>query len=73
MKPKEKAKKMLSYYYSYFKAANTKYDIKFLCKESALITVDEIILANPHSNPFNTYAESTMSYWQEVKREIQML
>ena len=44
MTPKEKAKKMLSYYYSYFKAANTKYSIKFLCKECALITVEEIIL-----------------------------
>jgi len=42
-----------------------------LSKQSALIVVDEIILANPHSNPFNTDVYSTMSYWQEVKQEIE--
>lgn len=42
-------------------------------KQYALIAVDEIICANPHSNPFNTDVYSTMSYWQEVKREIKKL
>ncbi len=42
-------------------------------KQSALIAVQEIILSNPHSNPFNTDVYSTMSYWQEVKKEIENL
>ena len=39
-------------------------------KKLALIAVDEIIHANPHSNPLNTDVYSTMDYWQEVKQEI---
>jgi hypothetical protein len=42
-------------------------------KQCALIAVQEIILSNPHSNPFNTDVYSTMSYWQEVKTEIEKL
>jgi hypothetical protein len=42
-------------------------------KQCALIAVDEIILANPHSNPLNTDVHSTMSYWQEIKHEIEKL
>jgi hypothetical protein len=40
-------------------------------KQCALIAVDEIINSNPHSNPLNTDVHSTMSYWQEVKQEIE--
>jgi len=46
---------------------------KQFAKQSALIAVQEIILSNPHSNPFNTDVYSTMSYWQEVKQEIEKL
>ena len=42
-------------------------------KQLALIAVDEIINANPHSNPMNTNVFSTMAYWQEVKQEIEKL
>lgn len=42
-------------------------------KQCALIAVNNIILANPHSNPFNTDVYSTMDYWQEVKTEIEKL
>lgn len=42
-------------------------------KQCALIAVDEIINSNPHSNPLNTNVYSTMSYWQEVKQEINLL
>jgi hypothetical protein len=42
-------------------------------KQCALIAVNEIICANPHSNPFNTEVYSTMEYWQEVKQEIEKL
>jgi hypothetical protein len=39
-------------------------------KEAALICVQRIILANPHSNPFNTDVYSTMDYWLKVQEEI---
>ncbi len=42
-------------------------------KQCALIAVREVILSNPHSNPFNTNVFSTMEYWQEVKNEIEKL
>jgi hypothetical protein len=42
-------------------------------KQCALIVVDEILLANPHINPFNTYHFSTFKYWQDVKQGIENL
>jgi hypothetical protein len=42
-------------------------------KNFALIAVDEIINSNPHSNPLNTDVYSTMSYWNEVKHEIEKI
>lgn len=42
-------------------------------KQYALICVQEIILSNPQSNPFNTSGRSTMGYWEEVKQEIENL
>jgi hypothetical protein len=42
-------------------------------KECALIAVQYIINANPHSNPFNTEVHSTMDWWIEVKQEIEKL
>jgi hypothetical protein len=72
MTPKEKAKELLNK----FKLN----PIPPFCimspehsKQCALIAVDEIINSNPHSNPFNTEIYSTMSYWQEVKQEIEKL
>jgi hypothetical protein len=41
-----------------------------IAKQCALIAVQEIINANPHSNPFTTEVYSTMLFWQEVKNEI---
>ena len=42
-------------------------------KQCALITVNEIINSNPHSNPFNTDVYLTMEFWIDVKKEIQKL
>jgi hypothetical protein len=42
-------------------------------KECALICIDNIISANPHSNPLNSDVHSTMNYWFEVKQQIQKL
>ena len=61
-KAKELVDKMLLY-------SEFEYD----AKQCALIAVDYIITSNPHSNPFNTETYSTMSYWEEVKTEIQKL
>jgi hypothetical protein len=41
-----------------------------IAKQCAIIAVQEIINANPHSNPLNTDVYSTMDYWQQVKTEI---
>ncbi len=47
-------------------------DVQFQnAKQCALIGVQEIINANPHSNPFNTEIYSTMDYWLQVKKEIE--
>ena len=42
-------------------------------KQCAMITVNEILNSNPHSNPFNTSVYSTMEFWKEVKSEIEKL
>lgn len=42
----------------------------FKSKQLALMCVQRIILANPHSNPFNTDVHSTMDYWLQVQEEI---
>jgi hypothetical protein len=66
MTPKEKA---FSLYFKYIRdviADNKK------AKQCAIIAVNEIILANPHSNPFYE-VYSTMDYWIEVKLEIEKL
>jgi hypothetical protein len=73
MTPKQKAIDLFSsfrYALSYKDAPLGMYkdNIAIQC---ALIAVDEVISANPHSNPFNTDVYSTMDYWQEVKKEIE--
>ena len=76
MSAKEKAKELFNKYcYAIRTEENGSgyYTNVIYAKNCALIAVDEIILANPHSNPFNTDVYSTMSYWQEVKQEIEKL
>lgn len=68
MTPKEKANDLFNKIYKLDHRAW--YNI---AKQCALIAVDEIISANPHSNPLNTDVYSTMNYWQEVKQEIEKL
>lgn len=67
MTPKEKAKELVDIF------SNECLLTTDGGKAAALIAVDEIINSNPHSNAFKTYVESTMSYWNEVKQEIEML
>ena len=72
MTPKERADEIFSKMY------NEVYDsygteIGFIAKQCALISVNEIINSNPHSNPLNTEVYSTMDWWQEVKNELEKL
>jgi hypothetical protein len=84
MTPKEKAEVLVYKYYHLFsvKLENNRKIMKkitniLLCiyeaKHCALIAVDEIINANPHSNPLNTESYSTMNYWHEVKQELEKI
>jgi hypothetical protein len=66
MTPKEKAEEMYRTYIDYTHG-------HFNCKQCVRIAVDEIILANPHSNTFTNVEYSTMDYWKEVKKEIEKL
>ena len=80
LSPQQKAKELLQ---SMMMSTNsvinfTTGDMEYLpqnqyAKQCAMIAVDQIILSNPHSNPFNTNVYSTMDYWQEVKTEIEKL
>ncbi len=41
--------------------------------KNALIAVQLILNANPHSNPFNSSFHSTILFWSEVKQELEKL
>jgi hypothetical protein len=69
MTPQEKSEQLVS---RYLLATPIGFHIED-AKKCAIIAVQEIILSNPHSNPFNTDVYSTMNYWQEVKTEIEKL
>ena len=72
MTPQEKAKDLYdSYWYCLLQSNIEKRN--YWSKQCALIAVDEIINSNPHSNPLNTDVHSTMSYWNEIKQEIEKL
>ena len=77
MNPKQKAENLVNKYK--LKIIETyeitqKHDVELeIAKQCALIAVNEIIGANPHSNPFNTNVHMTMDYWLLVKKEIEKL
>ena len=75
MTPKEKAEQLVDKFMAIKSMKLSDYSLIYypFAKLCALIAVDEIILSNPHSNPFNTDVYSTMGYWQEVKQEIEKL
>jgi hypothetical protein len=78
MIPKEQALELYGRFFSNAESRNKigLYDEdlhKYNAKQCALIAVDEIILANPHSNTFLNVKYSTLEYWKEVKQEIEKL
>jgi len=72
MSPKEKAKELYDKYFELVEAQTAEQQ-EDNARKAALISVDEIIKSNPHSNPFNTDVHSTMGYWNEVRYEIENL
>ena len=54
MTPKEKAKELVDKMMYHLKYNCQPTLSEMVAKQCALIAVDNIILANPHSNPFNT-------------------
>jgi hypothetical protein len=46
---------------------------KQFARQCALITVDEIIKANPHNELFTVDIHTSLDYWDFVKQEIQAL
>jgi hypothetical protein len=80
--PKEKALELWWKYYNRVEhTLSEEYSLyeKELCKNYALIAVDEIIEANPYKwVPFmdqytETILTSNIPYWQEVKQEIEKI
>jgi hypothetical protein len=76
MTPKQKAEQLIDFYAPLITGGDLILKDMFMeeIKGCALIAVFEIIKSNPHSNPLNTNPTfSTMTYWQEVKQEIEKL
>ena len=73
MTPKEQAKELVDKFYYIPNSQGIFMMQDYQVKECALIAVQYIINANPHSNPFNTEVHSTMDWWMEVKQEIEKL
>lgn len=68
MTPKEKAKQLYEKCLDLVDDCGSPYPEEH-AKSIFEFVVNEIILSNPHSNPFNTTVYPTMDYWQEVKKE----
>lgn len=69
MTSKDKAIELYQKYYE-FQPLLSKKEAKYF----ALICVNNIIAANPHSNPLNnSEPTSMMLYWFDVKKEIEKL
>jgi len=79
MTPKNKAIELVKKFRMYSFTSDYDYEAKGAkneyhnAKQCALIAVQEILCANPHSNPLTTEVYSTMLFWQEVKQEIEKL
>lgn len=77
MTSQEKAEELITHFKMILMDEDTDCGCEILCtsiaKKCALITVNNIINANPHSNTFNTDIYSTMKYWINVKKEIEKL
>ena len=73
--PKEKAENLVEMFMNIESNKLSDYSRIYhpTAKICAILLVNEIILANPHSNPFNTNLYSTTDYWFKVEEEIKKL
>jgi hypothetical protein len=72
MTPKEKAEELFQLYLPFVESLGNIKDIKYRCKQCALIAVDEILKAV--DNPDETYLmKHSVEYWSQVKQEIENL
>jgi hypothetical protein len=86
MTPKEKALELLEKFTNLYEGINLGLAKKHWAKQSALIAIDEILNAWPHKYDLETEyfrdgepisvirnIKSNITYWQEVKQEIEKL
>ena len=74
MTPKEKAEQLFQLYLPFVESLGNIEDIKYRCKQCALIAVDEILkLENNNGYYFDGTNVTSISFWQEVKQEIERL
>jgi hypothetical protein len=84
MTPKEKAEELVRKYYSFGINKEGQTLSWYECKQCALIAVDEIILSRKNDSQFDdtlwaggsdmyTMHPMYLNYWQEVKKEIELL
>jgi hypothetical protein len=71
MTPKEKAEELFQFYLPFVSGLGNIDNIKYRCKQCALIAVDEII--NIACDVSDYDKSVTKSYWIEVKQEIEAL
>ena len=71
MTPKEKADQLLTKYINQWFAFGDYLSLA-KAKQCALIAIDEILKSNPY-DVSKTDMDSTIDFWQEVKKEIEKL
>jgi len=65
MTPKEKAEELFQFYLPFVSSIGTLDDIKYRCKQCALISINLILKEHPMANDY--------FYWVEVGEEIEAL
>lgn len=66
MTPKEKAEQLFQLYLPFVESSDNIQEIKYRCKQCALIAVDELI-------KLSSCFEVTDNYYEKVKKEIEKL
>ena len=76
MKTLEQAESLINQFRIVLMNEDTDCGNEILCTEiarkNAIICVQNILNANPHSNPFDVNIQSTYDWWLEVKEELEI-
>jgi len=77
MNAKDKAKELVDKFKIVLMSEDTDCGNEILCTliaiEHSKIVVQNVISANPHSNPFNSEPHSTIDYWLDVLKQLNNL